>query len=505
MTTDTLASGVLATRGDWMLDCEPRLVQLEALSRSYYGVSGYTPEGRRPAPIAQVPGGFSEPARGWGHFLEMRLGKTGTALNEMAMLQRDGYARKFLVVAPSKFVGDWEKEATDRKSPVVPRVIDTVAVRRGVLDRTHTGAFVINFEALAQRAVADALVKWTNRALVVCDESIWIKNPSSLASKALLSMAKEAAGTRALSGKPMTQSPYDLWAQMRFLRQLSGVSPVVFRNAYCRMGGFQGKQIVGPNPDALPDLHKRLQACSWFATKLEWLGIGAPDYAERRVKMSDEQVAAYRTMERDYYLLLDDAAVTADQVVTMLLRLQQIAAGFVRDENKNVRWLVPPGRNPRLQEVLYIMENEIPERHKLFIVAQTTPSMDLLMSELQPYRPAVIRGAMSNEDVIENKRRFNEDPKCRVMVGQTKAVKYGHQLMGSRENPCLHTLFYENTYSLDDRSQCEERNRGAGQMGQTTIIDFWSSSQDRAIARALVRKEDVFAAVMQTRNQRAQV
>jgi hypothetical protein len=87
-----------------------------------------------------------------------------------------------------------------------------------------------------------------------------------------------------------------------------------------------------------------------------------------------------------------------------------------------------------------------------------------------------------------------------VMVGQTKAVKYGHQLMGSPANPCLHTLFYENTYSLDDRSQCEERNRGVGQRGQTTIIDFWSSSQDRAIAQALVRKEGIFAAVMQTKN-----
>jgi hypothetical protein len=418
----------------------------------------------------------------------------------MGMLKRDGYARKFLVVAPSKFVGDWEKEARDKKSPVVPQVIDTVAVRRGVLDRHSEGAFVINFEALAQRAVAEALIKWCSGALVVCDESIWIKNPSSLAAKALMNAAKDAAGTRALSGKPMTQSPYDLWAQMRFLRQLSGISPVVFRNMYCRMGGFQGKQILGPNPDALPNLHERLRACSWFATKLEWLGIGAPDYAERRVKMTDEQVAAYRTMERDYFMLLDDAAVTADQVVTMLLRLQQIAAGFVRDENKVVRWLIPPARNPRLQEVIYILENEIPEGQKLFVVAQTAPSMDLLISELGVYRPAVLRGAMSNEDVLENKRRFNEDPRCRVMVGQTKAVKYGHQLMGSPANPCLHTLFYENTYSLDDRSQCEERNRGVGQRGQTTIIDFWSSSQDRAIAQALVRKEGIFAAVMQTKN-----
>jgi hypothetical protein len=71
-------------------------------------------------------------------------------------------------------------------------------------------------------------------------------------------------------------------------------------------------------------------------------------------------------------------------------------------------------------------------------------------------------------------------------------------LMGNVTNPCLHTVFYENTYSLDDRSQCEERNRGVNQVGQTTVIDLVSNDRDYAIARALERKESIFAAVKGT-------
>ncbi|NBS70238.1 hypothetical protein EBT31_15205, partial [bacterium] len=94
-----------ATEHDWLLQCEPRLVQLEALSRSYFGATAYQPNGViDPFPIRND----LSPAYGWGHYLEMRLGKTSVALAEMALAQRDGLADKFIVFSPNKFVHDWE-------------------------------------------------------------------------------------------------------------------------------------------------------------------------------------------------------------------------------------------------------------------------------------------------------------------------------------------------------------------------------------------------------------
>jgi SNF2 family DNA or RNA helicase len=407
---------------------------------------------------------------------------------------------KFLILSPNKFVQDWREEAKNKNAPIVPVVINTKDIRKGVLKKAKTGAFVINYEALAQKPVAKEIVEWCQGAMVIADESIWIKNPASKASREVLLMAKVAKYTRCLSGKPMTQGPHDLWAQLRFMYEANGMSPVVFKNNFCKMGGYMGKQVVGLNEEAQPRLQAMLDRCSWFATKLHWADIAAPDYAKRWIEMTPAQMRMYKKMEKEFLILLNDTLITADQVITQLLKLQQIASGFVYDGDRNVQWLDPNSPPNRATEIQYILENEIPENQKVVILAHYRPSIDLLMRILGKYNPAVIRDDKWHRDnersVVAEKHRFNNDPNCRVIIGQIKATKYGHNLMGSKENPCLHTIFYENTYSLDDRSQCEERNRGVDQIGQTTIIDLVSNDRDYAIAQALERKESIFTAVM---------
>jgi hypothetical protein len=97
---------------------------------------------------------------------------------------------------------------------------------------------------------------------------------------------------------------------------------------------------------------------------------------------------------------------------------------------------------------------------------------------------------------LSEKERFNGDPNCRVLIGQELALRYGHTLMGSATNPCLDIVFYENDYSLNNRSQCEERPQGAGQQGPITIYDFYATPQDLKPIEAIQRKEDVVAAIM---------
>jgi len=66
----------------WMLNGEPRPVQVEALKRSYK-------------------------KEGWGHFLDMRLGKTATVINEFAQYIHDFDMRYMLVLTPNRFKPDW--------------------------------------------------------------------------------------------------------------------------------------------------------------------------------------------------------------------------------------------------------------------------------------------------------------------------------------------------------------------------------------------------------------
>lgn len=118
----------------------------------------------------------------------------------------------------------------------------------------------------------------------------------------------------------------------------------------------------------------------------------------------------------------------------------------------------------------------------------------MLQEALSEYNPAVIKGGA--DDVVEQKRKFNEDESCRVLVGQIDASKYGHELVGSATSPCVTMVFFENSYSNDARSQCEERNQFGDKSVSLSVIDFASTELDEKVIGALQKKEDVAAVVL---------
>ena len=69
--------------------------------------------------------------------------------------------------------------------------------------------------------------------------------------------------------------------------------------------------------------------------------------------------------------------------------------------------------------------------------------------------PAYIKGTRDEGGGNDGKQkdRFNNDPDCRVMLGQAEAIKYGHTLISDQEkNSGQHVvctmIFFESSYSL---------------------------------------------------------
>ncbi len=189
--------------------------------------------------------------------------------------------------------------------------------------------------------------------------------------------------------------------------------------------------------------------------------------------------------------LADGRIVSADQIVTKLMKLQQIASGFIIDEEGCPRELVALEDNPKILAVINLLENEVSSKVVIFYHFRFSGAA--LRLALNRYNTAWIGGDL---DVIGEKEKFTADPTCRVMLAQIKAAKYGHNLMASAEDPCFTSIFYENTYSLDDRSQAEERNQGEGQQCPVTLIDFIAAKRDEIVIEALRRKEDLAATVL---------
>ena len=334
-------------------------------------------------------------------------------------------------------------------------------------------------------------MNWAANSFMVADESVLIKNRNSLNFKGALRLVRQSSYCRALTGLPAPQAPYDLWAQLRFCGFLDGRPFHAFKHKYCVMGGFKGKQFLMPRNTQ--KLEEELKGMCFRARRKAW-GMKLPtDYEIVRLSMTQEQQISYAEMEQDFITWLQSGAeISVEQAISKYIKMQQISSGIVLDEHGNAHSVCPFEHTPKFKHLYHRLNDEVDG--KTLVVANYTNTIRQLQKFLHKHQPAVI-SAGSNVDY--EKKRFNEDPDCRVMIGQSQAIKYGHNLMGSETDPCLSMCFYENNYSLDNRAQAEERPQGAGQQGNLHIWDYASSGIEVKILTALQRKKDVAKAIME--------
>jgi len=102
---------------------------------------------------------------------------------------------------------------------------------------------------------------------------------------------------------------------------------------------------------------------------------------------------------------------------------------------------------------------------------------------------------MSGQKIEEEKKNFNEGD-TNILVAQSQVLSYGHTLCGKDSNPCDSVIFYENSFSLIDRMQCESRPEKYGREIPISYYDFFASKMDKYIMSNLIKKEDASLALL---------
>lgn len=477
---------------EWLLDCEPRPAQLEGMLRSYYGYK-FKDKIDDEGELEELPHA-GMPALGFAHFLQMRVGKTPLALNEFMLFKRDHEVKKAFIISPNSYKTTWAHEATRFGVDVPVHVYNSKDADETAwfIRRNPEGIIVVNYEAMST-AKSAIFEEWIdNKTFVVADESVKIKNPDSTVFKKSMALTRQAAAIRVLTGLPNPQGITDFWSQLRMIRKLSGTNFYAFRGRFAEMGGYRAKKIVAvKNVDEFEAL---LTATSFRASRKNWGMKIDCDYEIVSLEMLPEQRKVYDEMDKDFVAWLESGEmVTADQVITKRIKMQQISSGFIYDEHRKPQVVVPFLKTPKWLDLKNRLDSHI--EGKIIVVGQYRQTMQDLFDALQPYGVATILGnddmTRMKRDVQEEKARFNSSSTCRVLLAQGDAVKYGHTLMGTEADPCITTCFFENSYNLDTRSQVEERNQGAGQQAAIHIFDYSSSGIESEIIRALQHKSNV--------------
>jgi hypothetical protein len=259
------------------------------------------------------------------------------------------------------------------------------------------------------------------------------------------------------------------------------------------MGGFRGKKVVGAQNEEL--LASKIDRYIFRAAKADWTDLPPKVYTSRQYELTTKLQNMYDNMEQEFVIWLDkEEHVSVDNFITKYIKLAQIQSGFIIREDGSVVELVEPDENPRFLLIREILD-EVPGKAVIpYYHKYTQKILELILADKNP---AFIKGNMSPEVIQNEKDKFNNDPECRVILVQIRAGKYGHTLLGGEEfsDRCSTMIFAENSYSLDDRSQVEDRIHRYGQVDSCLYIDLWGTELDHRMSNALQAKEDIVEAV----------
>lgn len=429
----------------------------------------------------------------------MGTGKTLTTIMIAGRQYLDGYVKRLLIVAPASVCAVWpaEFEKWGDFPAKVELILGTRDKRLAALKRVvapHTGkgpdplrVAVINYESTWR--LEDELIEF-GADMIVCDESQRIKGHTTQQSKAMHVLGDKARYKLILTGTPVQNDTRDVWSQYRFLApSVFGTRYRPFEQRYAIMGGMGNHQYLGPAN--LGELTRKTHSIAFRVTKEECLDLPEQMYEDRVVALDERSERLYKQMkEQSYTELMDGGEVTAENVLTRLLRLQQITGGYLRDDEGQTTQV----NTAKMDALRDIVESYcIGEGKKLVVFARFRAEINGIMEMVDelfqgtPLKRVAIWGDISSEDRGQLVNEFQTDPDTRVFIGQIDACAEGITLTSANS-----TVYYSVGWNLAKYQQSLARIHRIGQRNACTYIHLIvPKTIDEKIMRALAKKEDL--------------
>ena len=440
--------------------------------------------------------------KGFGLLFEMGCGKTLTAIAIAGAAYAAGKIERLLVVAPTSVVAVWPKELQEYAEfkYTCRTLLGDKASRLKQLSDLEKFPFkalkvaVINYESTWRDGIFEALQEF-DADMIIADESQRIKTHDAAQSKAMHQLGDQARYKLILSGTPVQNNAIDIYSQYRFLDPtVFGKNFYQFRNRYAIMGGFNRRQIVGYKD--MDDLIRREHSIAFRITKEEAIDLPEQTFEVRHIQMDKKLADLYQRIKRDSYAEIETGGqITATTVLTKLLRLQQLAGGFLVTDDAAKPQLVSTAKLEALSDI--VQDYVVDGGKKLVIFARFVPEVkaiiDLMKRVLPDRKKAVsIYGEIKKEDRGAIVQQFQSDPDTVVFVGQIDTAGTGVTLTAA--DTCV---YYSKNFNYAAYEQSLSRIHRIGQRNTCTYIDLvMEKTVDEMINRALAKKEDIAKTVV---------
>lgn len=425
---------------------------------------------------------------GFAFLMEMGTGKSLTSIMVMGSLYRNDKIDRVLIVAPLSILGVWEDELSKFASFAYDIVIlkgstqNKIKLLNELNKSEKLKIAVINYES-AWRMEKELL--GFNADLIIADEGHKLKDNRSKQSKAMHTLGDFAKYKLLLTGTVITNKEIDIFSQYRFVdRSIFGDSFYKWRNQFFTMGGY-GLHTPIFKKALTDDFQNRFMSISYRVRKDECLDLPPITEEVRAIDLEPQALKIYKQLEDEMFAKFeDDKELTVTNVLTKILRLSQATGGYIPNDDDTSYSNVSTAKMEALIDIVDAMKQE---DKKLVIIARFNKELDAIedMLSLKKIQYAVVRGNVKDRDAeIKN---FQENPECKVFVGQIATCGLGITLTAAST-----MVFYSMDYSMANFEQCKSRIHRAGQTNNCHYIYLVAKNTvDRKVLRALRNKIDL--------------
>lgn len=454
-------------------------------------------------------------------YLDMGLGKSYCTIMLAAKLFLEAKIDRVLVVAPNGIHDQWRNEQFPEHCPVEYEgyIWDNSKTRRSKYVREaffkYSGpklkVLYVNVDRFSYGDIKKLpeILEYVRdgKTLMVIDEATDIKNHKANRSENLTNLGRSADYKVILTGTPITNSPFDLYSMVDFLRPGFWRVPFhAFQKKYGLLVRDPRKHFLKPlsrrefdqiqtlgrsnkwtaeeiahminmdessvrfileNPNHkssyknLDELKQMIAPFSFFKKKEECVDLPPKMFQTLYVEMSTQQKKVYSDLVKHGMSEFSGDEISVQNKLTLALRLQQVTSGFFpyQDEDRKAKYKPIDDKNPKIE----LLKHEIGEAgdQKIIVWARFRSDIEQIEKEIGKEFPdkivATYYGSVSKEEREKRKQAFQNGQIDIMIMNQSTGS------MGLNFQIATLQYFYSNSYSIKDRMQCEDRSHRMGQ------------------------------------------
>lgn len=437
--------------------------------------------------------------------MDMGTGKTRVAL-DVAFERSD--VHKILVVCPKAVVGVWRENLIkfhDGENWVCwDDTKGTVATKQASLEEFFrvyvpevTAMYndkpkqfaIINYDSVWRDPIGDYIYKKVGFDMVILDESHRAKAAGSKVSKYLAMLGKRVKYRMCLSGTPMANSPLDVYGQYRFLDPtIFGTNHNLFLQRYAIMGGPDLKFIVGFKNQQ--DLKSKFDSIAYHCKMSDIADrLKLPETlptSSIRVSLPSKDMKTMRELNREFVAECGSGHVVVSNVLTKLLRLQQITSGFCQTQESVFD-------APMVQDLNAVKENTLADMLGDIGISESVVVFCIFRHDLEAISRATRRAGRSYFELSGSENSLGE---WKEHDGAVIGVQIQAGAEGVDMTKANHAIYFSIPHSLAMYNQSKARLYRPGQKRPVTFVHLIAEDTiDEALHKSLEKKQDVIGAI----------